>query len=84
MLRFGRRRAAQVTCLEFIPPVSRSIFHAKLACGRVGHLGSGNMTDAALRTHVEAALPLAEIDVAQGWRLLDILQEAGLPRPVAC
>jgi hypothetical protein len=87
MLRFGRRLAdagAEVTCLEFIPPVPRAIFHARLACGRVGYLGSGNMTDAALGIHVEAGLPLAAIDVTQVWWLLDVLQEAGLLRAVAC
>lgn len=84
MLRFGRRLAdggARVTCLEFIPPVPHAIFHAKLVCGEVGYLGSGNMTDAALGTHVEAGVPLQSVDVQQAWWLLDVLEKAGLLRP---
>lgn len=85
MLRFGRRlqeHGARVTCLEFIPPVPRASFHAKLVCGSVGYLGSGNMTDSALGTHVEAGVPLAPVDVEQVWWLLGVLQEAGLLAPV--
>jgi hypothetical protein len=86
MVRLGRRLAgegANVTCLEFIPPTKRSVFHAKVVCGDVGYLGSGNMTDAALGVHVEAGLPLAEVDVRRVWWLVDVLQEAGLLRPIA-
>lgn len=86
MLRFGRRlqdAGAQVICLEFIPPVPRAIFHAKVVCGTVGYLGSGNMTDSALGTHVEAGVPLAAVDVEQVWWLLGVLEEAGLLRRVA-
>jgi hypothetical protein len=83
MLRFGRRLAddgADVTCLEFIPPVPGAIFHAKIVCGTVGYLGSGNMTDSALGMHVEAGVPLGAVDVDQVWWLVGILEEAGLLR----
>jgi outer membrane lipopolysaccharide assembly protein LptE/RlpB len=83
MLRLGRRLAdegAEVTCLEFIPPDPRAIFHAKVVCGDIGYLGSGNMTDAALGVHVEAGLPLAEVDVERIWWLIGVLEDAGLLR----
>lgn len=83
MLRLGHRLAdegAQVTCLEFVPPSPRAIFHAKVVCGDTGYLGSGNMTDAALGMHVEAGLPLAEVDVERVWWLVHVLREAGLLR----
>lgn len=86
MLRFGRRLAdegADVTCKEFIPPVPNAIFHAKVVCGSVGYLGSGNMTDSALGVHVEAGVPLGAVDVDQMWWLIGILEEAGLLRPTA-
>jgi hypothetical protein len=85
MLRFGRRLAdggAKVRCLEFVPPVPGAIFHAKIVCGSIGYLGSGNMTDAALGIHVEAGVPLAGVDVDQVWWLIGILEEAGLLRPL--
>lgn len=83
MLRFGGRLAdggARVCCLEFIPPVRNAIFHAKVVCGSIGYLGSGNMTDSALGVHVEAGVPLGAVDVDQVWWLIEILQEAGLLR----
>ena len=85
MLRFGQRLAddgADVTCLEFIPPVPGAIFHAKIVCGTVGYLGSGNMTDSALGIHVEAGVPLGHVDVDQVWWLIGVLQQAGLLRSV--
>ena len=85
MLRFGRRLAgdgANVTCLEFIPPVPGAIFHAKVVCGGIGYLGSGNMTDAALGMHVEAGVPLTPVDVEQVWWLVGVLEQAGLLRRV--
>jgi len=85
MLLFGRRLAedgARVRCLEFVPPVLGAIFHAKIVCGSTGYLGSGNLTDAGLGTHVEAGVPLAAVDVDQVWWLIGILEEAGLLRPV--
>lgn len=84
MLHFGRRLAdhgANVTCMEFIPPVPNAIFHAKVVCGSVGYLGSGNMTDSALGVHVEAGVPLGAVDVDQMWWLVDVLVEAGLLAP---
>jgi phosphatidylserine/phosphatidylglycerophosphate/cardiolipin synthase-like enzyme len=83
MLRFAQRLAddgADVTCLEFVPPVPGAIFHAKIVCGTVGYLGSGNMTDSALGIHVEAGVPLGHVDVDQVWWLIGALQQAGLLR----
>jgi hypothetical protein len=83
MLRFGRRLSddgANVTCMEFIPPVPNAIFHAKVVAGTIGYLGSGNMTDSALGMHVEAGVPLGPVDVDQVWWLIGILEEAGLLR----
>jgi hypothetical protein len=83
MLRFGHRLAAEgakLRCLELIPPVPGAIFHAKIVCGSIGHLGSGNTTDSALGRHVEAGVPLAPVDVNQVWWLIGILEEAGLLR----
>lgn len=85
MLRFGHRLAedgAKPRCLEFIPPVPSAIFHAKIVCGNIGYLGSGNMTDSALGIHVEAGVPLAPVDVNQVWWLISILEQAGLLRAV--
>lgn len=85
MLRFARRLTgdgAVARCLEFIPPVRGAIFHAKIVCGTIGYLGSGNMTDSALGIHVEAGVPLAPVDVDQVWWLVGILEEAGLLRAV--
>jgi hypothetical protein len=81
MTRFGRRLAdagCQVTCLQFNPPTPSAIFHAKLVCGAVGYLGSGNLTDAALTAHVEAGMPLAPVDVERAWWLIHQLHDAGL------
>lgn len=81
MRRFGaslRDGGAQVRCLEFIPPVPGAIFHAKVVCGAIGYLGSGNLTDSALGAHVEAGVPLSDIDVNQTWWLIETLEAAGL------
>ena len=71
-----RADGANVTCLEYRPPLPSSLFHAKLACGRIGYLGSGNFTDHALGKHVEAGVPLQPVDVAQLWWLINLLREA--------
>ncbi len=88
MLRFARRLSAAgaaVTALEFVAPDSRpdALFHAKLVCGRTGYLGSGNLTNAALGEHVEAGVPLAEVDVERVWWLIDVLRRARLLRDLA-
>jgi hypothetical protein len=73
-----RDAGAQVTALQFAAPKSGSLFHAKLVCGRVGYLGSANLTAAGLGEHVEAGAPLDEADVERTWWLLDVLVQAGL------
>lgn len=86
MLRLARRlvqAGANVTAFRYQPPPSSSysLFHGKLVCGRTGYLGSANFTDAGLGQHVEAGLPLDEVDVARVWWLLDILRDSGLLVP---
>jgi hypothetical protein len=82
MLRLAARLrgagARQVTALRYAPPKPHSLFHGKLVCGRVGYLGSANLTGSGLGEHVEAGLPLDEVDVAQVWWLLDVLRDGGL------
>jgi len=83
MLRLARRlqdAGGRVTALRYEPPASTtySLFHGKLACGRTGYLGSANFTDAGLGQHVEAGLPLDEVDVERVWWLVDVLSDAGL------
>lgn len=83
MLTLARRlteAGGRVTALRYQPPVSApySLFHGKLACGRTGYLGSANFTDAGLGRHVEAGLPLDEVDVARVWWLVEVLRDAGL------
>lgn len=81
MLAFaGQLRAdgATVTALEYRPTVPTSLFHAKLACGKTGYLGSANFTDHALGKHVEAGIPLAPVDVARVWWLIGVLRGGGL------
>ena len=82
MCRFGARldEGGARCCLEFIPPVPGAIFHAKVVCGAIGYLGSGNMTDSALGTHVEAGVPLGTPDISQVWWLVETLVTAGLLR----
>lgn len=81
MLEFGeelRRRGCRMRVLTFVPPRPHSIFHAKLVCGRIGYLGSANLTGSGLADHVEAGVPLEEVDVARVWWLVSLLQRAGL------
>jgi hypothetical protein len=85
MLAFARSLAADgatVTALEYRPPVASSLFHAKLACGKLGYLGSANFTDRALGKHVEAGVPLAPVDVARVWWLVGLLRDSRLLVPV--
>ncbi len=71
----------QVEVLRFEPPLPNSIFHAKLVCGRLGYLGSANLTGAGLGIHVEAGLPLEEVDVERVWWLISVLRDAELLVP---
>lgn len=86
MRAFGRQLAddgAAVTCLEYRPALASSLFHAKLACGATGYLGSANFTDHALGKHVEAGVPLTPVDVAKVWWLVGVLRDGGLLGPVS-
>jgi phosphatidylserine/phosphatidylglycerophosphate/cardiolipin synthase-like enzyme len=86
MLSFARALhadGATVTALEYRPPVASSRFHAKLACGHTGYLGSANFTDHALGKHVEAGVALAPVDVARVWWLVGVLRDSGLLAPVS-
>ena len=82
MLRLAERLRAEgapdVRALRYAPPSSRGLFHGKLVCGLIGHLGSANLTGAGLGEHVEAGIGLDPVDVEHVWWLLDILIEAGL------
>lgn len=82
MRRLARRLSAagarEVTALRYVPPKPFSQFHGKLVCGRVGYLGSANLTGSGLGEHVEAGMPLAEVDVQQVWTLLGVVREAGV------
>ena len=82
MLRLAHRlRAAgarRVTALRYVPPKPFSQFHGKLVCGRVGYLGSANITASGLGEHVEAGMPLEEVDVHQVWALLNVVRDAGM------
>jgi hypothetical protein len=68
-----------VLALEFVAPPERPkcLFHAKLVCGARGYLGSGNLTDSGLGEHVEAGVPLGEVDIERVWWLIDVLKRAG-------
>ena len=70
--------SSQVTALRYVPPKPYSLFHGKLVCGRVGYLGSANLTGSGLGEHLEAGIPLEEVDVRQVWWLLEVVREAGL------
>lgn len=83
MIRFARalrdrHPTGDVIALRFCPSNPTSIFHAKLACGRIGYLGSANFTGRGFGEHVEAGLPLTEADVDRVWWLLGLLRAAGL------
>jgi len=83
MVRFAKRLrdlGGDVRALRYVPPKPSSIFHAKLVVGSLGYLGSANFTGAGLGQHVEAGLPLSEIDVERIWWLVDLLQKADLLR----
>jgi phosphatidylserine/phosphatidylglycerophosphate/cardiolipin synthase-like enzyme len=88
MLRLAARLrdagARQVTALQYVPPRAHSLFHGKLVCGRIGYLGSANLTGAGLGEHVEVGIPLDEVDVERAWWLLDVLRDAGLLAEVTC
>lgn len=75
--------ARQVTALQYVPPRAYSLFHGKLVCGRIGYLGSANLTGSGLGEHVEVGIPLDEVDVGRVWWLLDVLRDAGLLTEVA-
>jgi len=86
MLALARRlrdAGGVVTALRYQPRRRNSFFHAKLACGAAGYLGSANFTGAGLGHHVEAGLPLDSADVSQVWWLLGVLQAAGVLVPEA-
>jgi hypothetical protein len=76
-----RDAGGNVTALRYVPARAGSYFHAKLACGSTGYLGSANFTGAGLGHHVEAGLPLDAPDIHQVWWLLDALQKAKLLVP---
>lgn len=78
-----RHPTGRVTALEFIPPTLTSLFHAKLALGSTGYLGSANFTGPGLGEHVEAGLPLDVVDVERAWWLMDVLTESGMLREIA-
>jgi hypothetical protein len=69
---------AEVRALKFVPPKPNSIFHAKIVAGTRGYLGSANLTAAGLGEHVEAGLPLNEVDVDRVWWLIGVLESTGL------
>lgn len=74
---------ADVRALTFVPPRAHSLFHAKIVAGRVGYLGSANLTARGLGQHVEVGIPLAESDVERVWWLVGVLEEAALLVPNA-
>jgi hypothetical protein len=78
-----RHPTGQVTALEFVPPTPTSLFHAKLALGWTGYLGSANFTGPGLGEHVEAGLALDAVDVERAWWLMDVLTSAGMLRDVS-
>jgi hypothetical protein len=83
MLAFAHELAADgltVRALSYAPPTQGSLFHAKAVCGRTGYLGSGNITAAGMERHVEVGVPLAEVDVAEVWWMLEQLEGAALLR----
>lgn len=79
MISLGRALAAadaDVSVYSYIPPQKNSLFHAKVVAGRVGYLGSANLTASGLGEHVELGVPLAEVDVERVWWLIDVLVTA--------
>lgn len=85
MRRFGHRlkgAGATVRCLEWADANPDSIFHAKLVCAEDGYLGSGNLTAAAMKTHVEAGTALSPAEIDRVWWLIEALERAGLLQEV--
>lgn len=81
MLSLGRRlvrEGVDVTAYAYAPPKKSSLFHAKVVAGRVGYLGSANLTASGLGEHVELGMPLTETDVERVWWLIDVLTSAGV------
>lgn len=82
MVRLAQRlRAAgavDVIAMRYEPPKPYSLFHGKLVCGKVGYLGSANLTTSGLGEHVEAGIALDEVDVQRVWWMLEVLRDAGL------
>lgn len=71
-------QGADVNAYAYVPPKKNSLFHAKVVAGRVGYLGSANLTASGLGEHVELGMPLAEVDVERVWWLIDVLLRAGV------
>jgi hypothetical protein len=69
---------SEVRALRYQSPHPYSLFHGKLVCGRRGYLGSANLTASGLGEHLEAGIPLDQVDVGQVWWLLGVLIDAGL------
>lgn len=67
-----------VKAFSFSPPRPNCLFHAKIAAGRVGYLGSANLTTSGLGEHVEVGMPLSEADVGQIRWLIGVLVAANL------
>lgn len=81
MLSLGRELVAEganVAVYSYVPPAKNSLFHAKVVAGRIGYLGSANLTASGLGGHVELGMPLEEVDVERVWWLIDVLVKAGL------
>ncbi|HXH33025.1 MAG TPA: hypothetical protein VNJ54_01280 [Plantibacter sp.] len=79
MCELGRRllsSGVEVSIFTYLPPKKSSLFHAKVVAGRVGYLGSANLTASGLGGHVELGMPLAEVDVERVWWLIDVLVKA--------
>jgi hypothetical protein len=79
MMSLGRQLAAagaDVNVYSYVPPKKNSLFHAKVVAGRIGYLGSANLTASGLGEHVELGMPLAEVDVERVWWLIDVLVKA--------
>lgn len=79
MLSLGRAlraKGADVAVYAYVPPRRNSLFHAKVVAGRLGYLGSANLTASGLGEHVELGMPLAEVDVERVWWLIDVLLKA--------
>lgn len=71
-------QGADASIYAYVPPKPNSLFHAKVVAGRVGYLGSANLTAGGLGEHVELGMPLEEVDVERVWWLIDVLIRAGV------